>query len=69
MLTTVQIAEMLGINDRTVRRWIESGKLYAVRDCGYLQYLIADHDLIKCVGRLDVHTKAKLEEHLKERGE
>ena len=63
-MTTPQVAEMLGVNERTVRRWIESGKLYAVREQGYLQYLISDADLIRCVGRLDYHTQHRLRAYL-----
>ncbi len=31
-LSIIDVARELGVNDRTVRRWIKSGELHATRD-------------------------------------
>lgn len=43
--TTRRIAEICGVTDETVRRWIKKGKLVGYYDCILDNYMIREYDL------------------------
>lgn len=47
MLTTGEVAKRLGVTDRTIRNWIESGRLKGFRFGN--SYRIAEEDLEKFI--------------------
>ena len=60
VLTTIQIAHLLRVNDRTVRRWIESGRLHASRRDGLGEYVVLEESLLSFLRGLDAQSKVEM---------